>query len=85
MYSNPDEAGMIVAKVYNLEPVIAEKAIHNLVSSNGKSGTPYWGPGKFDIEGMNRMIRAQKIVGALTGDVDWSKIVDTRFLPDDLK
>ncbi len=41
MYSNPDEAGMIVAKVYNLEPVIAEKAIHNLVSSNGKSGTPY--------------------------------------------
>jgi NitT/TauT family transport system substrate-binding protein len=85
MYSNPDEAGLIVAKVYNLEPVIAEKAIHNLVSSNGKSGTPYWGPGKFDIEGMNRMIRAQKIVGALTGDVDWSKIVDTRFLPDDLK
>ena len=85
MYSNPDESGMIVAKVYNLEPVIAEKAIHNLVSSNGKSGTPYWGPGKFDIEGMNRMIRAQKIVGALTGDVDWSKIVDTRFLPDDLK
>jgi NitT/TauT family transport system substrate-binding protein len=85
MYSNPDEAGMIVAKVYNLEPAIAKKAIHNLVSSNGKSGTPYWGPGKFDIEGMNRMIRAQKIVGALTGDVDWSKIVDTRFLPDDLK
>jgi len=85
MYSNPDEAGMIVAKVYNLEPAIAKKAIHNLVSSNGKSGTPYWGPGKFDVEGMNRMIRAQKIVGALTGDVDWSKIVDTRFLPDDLK
>jgi NitT/TauT family transport system substrate-binding protein len=85
MYSNPDEAGMIVAKVYSLEPAIAKKAIHNLVSSNGKSGVPYWGPGKFDLDGMNRMIRAQKIVGALTGDVDWSKIVDTRFLPDDLK
>jgi NitT/TauT family transport system substrate-binding protein len=85
MYSNPDEAGMIVAKVYSLEPAIAKKAIHNLVSSNGKSGVPYWGPGKFDLDGMNRMIRAQKIVGALTGDVDWSKIIDTRFLPDDLK
>jgi len=85
MYSNPDEAGMIVAKVYSLEPDIAKKAIHNLVASNGKSGVPYWGPGKFDLDGMNRMIRAQKIVGALTGDVDWSKIVDTRFLPDDLK
>ena len=40
------------------------------------SNTPYWGAGKFDFAGMDRMIAAQKIVGALTGDVDWSKIVD---------
>jgi NitT/TauT family transport system substrate-binding protein len=45
----------------------------------------YWGPGKFDFEGMDRMIRAQKLVGALSGEVDWSKLVDTSFLPDDLK
>ena len=25
------------------------------------------------------------LVGALSGDVDWSKLVDTSFLPDDLK
>ena len=31
------------------------------------------------------MMRAQKLVGALNGDVDWSKIVDTSFLADDLK
>ena len=31
------------------------------------------------------MIDAQKEVGAITGDVDLSKIIDTRFLPDDLK
>ena len=48
-------------------------------------GVPYWGPGSFDIDGMNRMIRAQKLVGALTEDPDWSKIIDTQFLPDDLK
>jgi NitT/TauT family transport system substrate-binding protein len=34
---------------------------------------------------MDRMLRAQRLVGALTGDVDWSKIVDTSFLSDDLK
>jgi hypothetical protein len=34
---------------------------------------------------MDRMIRAQKLVGALSGEVEWSKIVDERFLADDLK
>jgi NitT/TauT family transport system substrate-binding protein len=34
---------------------------------------------------MDNMIRAQKLVGAVKGDVDWSKIVDESFLPDDLK
>jgi NitT/TauT family transport system substrate-binding protein len=31
------------------------------------------------------MIEAQRSVGAITGEVDYSKIIDTRFLPDDLK
>lgn len=31
------------------------------------------------------MIEAQCSVGAITGEVDYNKIVDTRFLPDDLK
>ncbi len=84
MYSNPDDAAAIVAKAYDLDPAVAKNAIHNLVAP-AKSGVPYWGPGKIDLEGMNRMIRAQKLVGALTGDVDWTKIIDTRFLPDDLK
>ena len=37
------------------------------------------------MDGLKRMIEAQRSVGAITGDVDYSKIVDTRFLPDDLK
>jgi len=84
MYSNPDEAAVIVAKVYNLDRSVAQSAIHNLVSSK-TAGLPYWGPGNFDFDGMDRMIRAQKLVGALTGDVDWSKLIDASFLPDDLK
>jgi len=85
MYSNPDDAAAIVANVYNLDPAVARRAIHNLVDSNGKPNVPYWGAGKFDFDGMTRMIAAQKLVGALSGDVDWAKIVDTSFLPDDQK
>ena len=85
MYAHPDEAGTIIAKVYDLELAVAQSAVHNLTSARAKTGEPYWGPGDFHIDGMNRMIEAQKLVGAISGDVDWSKIIDTRFLPDDLK
>jgi NitT/TauT family transport system substrate-binding protein len=84
MSAHPDEAAEIVAKAYNLDLDVAKSTINNLVAPS-KSGVPYWGPGNFDFAGMDRMIRAQKLVGALTGDVDWSKIVDTSFLSDDLK
>jgi len=45
----------------------------------------YWGVGNFGRKGMDDMIRAQRLVDALKGDVDWSKIVDESFLADDLK
>ena len=37
------------------------------------------------MDGLKRMIEAQRSVGAIQGEVDYSKIIDTRFLPDDLK
>jgi len=84
MSAHPDEAADIVAKAYNLDVEVARSTIHNLVAPS-KSGVPYWNAGKFDFAGMDRMIRAQKLVGALSGDVEWSKIVDESFLADDLK
>jgi hypothetical protein len=57
-----------VAKAYNLDIDVVKSTIHNLVAPS-KSGTPYWGPGSFDMAGMDYMIRAQKLVGALSGDV----------------
>jgi NitT/TauT family transport system substrate-binding protein len=84
MSAHPDEAADIVAKAYNLDVEVAKSTINNLVAPS-KSGVPYWSAGNFDFAGMDRMIRAQKLVGALSGDVEWSKIVDTSFLADDLK
>ena len=83
MYSNPDDAAAIVAETYQLDLKVARDAIGNLTAS--RAPRPYWGEGRFDVEGMNRMLEAQKVVGALSGDVDWSKIIDRNFLPDDLK
>src|SRR5262249_1193167 len=84
MKEHPDEAGDIVAKQYNLEPEVARNAVRNLVASTTK-GVSYWGEGEIHLDGLKRMIEAQRSVGAITGEVDYGKIIDTRFLPDDLK
>src|SRR5271165_2004494 len=84
MIANPDEAGDIVAKDYNLAPAVARMAVRNLTTSK-TDGVPYWGPGQIHLEGMKRMIEVQRMVGAISGTVDYDKIIDTRFLPDDLK
>ena len=84
MISNPDEAAEIVAKQYNIELDVAKSAVRNLTTSKTQ-GVPYWGEGQIHMDGLKRMIEAQRSVGAITGEVDYSKIIDTRFLPDDLK
>ncbi|MSP89833.1 MAG: ABC transporter substrate-binding protein [Alphaproteobacteria bacterium] len=84
MYANPDEAGDIVAKAYDLDQAVARSAVRNLVSANTQ-GVPYWGSGQIHLEGMKRMVEVQKMVGAITGEIDVMKMIDTRFLPDDIK
>lgn len=81
--SHPKEAAEIIAKVYKMDVPVIAKAISqtNVVVD----GVPYWGPGNLQYRGMDNMIRAQKLVGAVKGDIDWSKFVDESFLPDDLK
>ncbi len=84
MTKNPDEAGEIVAKAYNLEPAVAKSAIRYLTTSTTQ-GVPYWSSGQIRMEGLKRIIEVQRMVGALKGEIDIAKMIDTRFLPDDLK
>jgi NitT/TauT family transport system substrate-binding protein len=84
MHANPEDAGDIVAKHYNLEPEVARSAVRNLTASRTQ-GIPYWGSGQFHLDGMKRMVEVQRMVGALSGDINLSRMIDTRFLPDDIK
>jgi len=84
LYDNPKDAARIIAKAYKMEGDVIERAVMNLIEGS-VDGVPYWGPGWLHYEGMDNMIRAQKMVGAVEGDVDWSKLVDESLLPDDLK
>src|SRR6478752_276123 len=83
MKANPKEAAQIIATVYKMEPAVIENAIRQ--TGVTVDGVSYWGPGGINYKGLDNMIRAQKLVGAIKGDVDWSKIVDESFLPEDLR
>ena len=37
------------------------------------------------MDGLKRTIEVQKSVGAISGDIDATTMIDTRFLPDDIK
>jgi NitT/TauT family transport system substrate-binding protein len=84
MIANPDEAGDIVAKPFNITPEVARNAVRNLTKSF-TNGIPYWGNGQIHLEGMKRIIEVQKSVGAIQGDFDLEQMIDTSFLPDDIK
>ena len=84
MHANPDEAGDIVAKHYNLEKDVARSAVRSLTASRTQ-GIPYWGSGQFHLEGMKRMMDVQKMVGAITTEIDVAKMIDTSFLPADIQ
>src|SRR5690349_22777557 len=84
MILHPDEAGELVAKDFIFSPEVARAAVRDLTTSYTQ-GIPYWGNGQIHLEGMKRIIEVQRSVGALEGDVDLAKIIDTQFLPEDIR
>jgi NitT/TauT family transport system substrate-binding protein len=79
IYAHTDEAADITAKAYNMDPKLVRAVFQHLKENQ------WWGQGDLRYKGMNRMAEGMQIVGKLNGDVDWSKIVDTSFLPKELQ
>jgi len=85
MTADPAAAAPIIASAYKLDPTLVERVIRNLLEHGSVQGVPYWGEGDIRLEGLDNMVRAQKLVGAIQGDVNWGEIVDEEFLPPDLR
>ena len=79
VYAHPDEAADITAKAYTGDPALYRKVFKHFVALH------YWDEGSFDYQGMNRMMDGLRVLGQIKGEVDWAKMVDTSFLPSDVK
>ena len=81
LYDEPEAAAKLVAKAYGekVSEEVAIEAVKKMVAIN------YWGRGKFDMDGLNAMLDGLRTQGAWEGPIDWSKVIDESFLPDDQK
>jgi NitT/TauT family transport system substrate-binding protein len=75
---NPEETAEIVAKAYNGDPKIYRDVFRHFVEIK------YFGDGRFNFKGMDRMAEGMQLVGTLKGPPDWKKMIDPSFLPKDM-
>jgi NitT/TauT family transport system substrate-binding protein len=74
---NPDEAADITAKAYSGDAPLFRTVFRHLLEMR------YWGKGPLDYDGMNNMVEGMQTVGVQHGAVDWTKLVDSSFLPNE--
>lgn len=74
IYGNLDETAQIVAKMYGLEEPVAQLAVKNLAAIK------YWSEGSFEYPAMDNMVQGLRVIGEVSGPVDWKAHVDESFL-----
>jgi NitT/TauT family transport system substrate-binding protein len=78
-YADPAGAATLLQESFKLTPEVAKAAVDNMVKSR------MWSEGEFDRAELDRMTDGLKLIGEINSNVDWSRLVDTSFLPADLK
>ena len=81
VYGHPHEAGTIMAKAYNMKPDDAVACVENVVKMKQK----LWLYGDINIDELTPMQKGLAMTGVNLDKVDWKKLIDISYLPDDLK
>jgi len=79
IYEDPQAAGEILARVYEMDEEIAVAAVEKVAEIN------YWSRGDFEMDAMDNMLDGLRLVGAIDeGPFEWDELIDESYLPDDL-
>jgi NitT/TauT family transport system substrate-binding protein len=85
MNANPREAASLIAKDYQVDVDVAEAVIRKLLKKETSANLPYWGNGQIHLATLNNLMQAQKLLGHSVDQVDWNKLIDESFLPEDAR
>ena len=79
IYDHPDEAADLVSAAYTQSAPLVRSVFATL------TGFKYWSEGRIDTKSMEKMLEGLRLIGQLSGDVDLKKMIDTQYLPADLR
>ena len=79
IYADPVAAAKLVANEFNMDPALAEVAMGNMIAPH------MWSQGEIDLVELNRIADGLKLVGEINEVPNWATLIDTSFLPADLR
>ncbi|MDB5774569.1 MAG: transporter substrate-binding protein [Herbaspirillum sp.] len=79
LYADPAGAAKILQRDFKLSAGDAKQAVDNMIRPK------MWSAGNFDHAELERMIDGLRLIGEVSGPVDWNTLIDTDYLPADLK
>jgi NitT/TauT family transport system substrate-binding protein len=79
MYAHPDEAAKTYAKDWQIAPDLANQILKRLLATN------YFSRGDFNMPALKTALEGLQMMGTLKEPVDLAKLIDTQFLPKDLR
>ena len=79
IYADPDAAAALQAAAVKMAATRAKTALDNMVAVH------MWSEGGFDRAELDRSVAGLRLIGEIKGDIDWSRLIDTSFLPEDLR
>ncbi len=80
IYNNHDDAIRIYAKVWNRNPKDVATYFPKYFTYEGE-----WSRGDFDKAALDKMSEGMQLAGEVKEPVDWSKVIDQKYLPKDLQ
>lgn len=80
IYANRAEAAAIYAEVWQQKPEDVARFFPKYFDMPGE-----WSPGDFNKAGLEKMSAGLQLIGDADKPIDWTPIIDQRFLPKDLQ
>jgi NitT/TauT family transport system substrate-binding protein len=85
MQANRSQSAQIIGKQFRLDPAVVLQVLNELMDHPSTDGVYYFSEGNINPHGVDTLISAASMSGALKGNIDWRQDVDQSFLPPDLR
>ena len=79
IYADPAAAELTLARMFKVSPEVAHEVLTRVMKAH------IWSEGNFVQAELDRITDGLRLVGEVTGDVDWKTLIDPEYLPADLQ